>query len=93
MKNENDINIDILKHLENLSNDVNKTIAPKTKSVFRRYPVTFGLLILFGGIILHEGLKGLLKKFGLLEISPIYLVIVGLVILAITGTLYKKLEK
>ncbi|MDO8686951.1 MAG: hypothetical protein Q7K11_01970 [Candidatus Berkelbacteria bacterium] len=92
-QDEKEINLDVLEHVENLSNQVNKIMASRTKNVFRRYPVTFGILILLGAIAVHEGLKGLLKDFGLLDISPWYLVIAGLLILTITGTLYKKLEK
>ncbi|MBI2627331.1 hypothetical protein HYW72_00180 [Candidatus Nomurabacteria bacterium] len=87
------INLDVLEHIENLSNQVNKIMASRTKAVWSRYPITFGLLILFGATALHEGLKGLMKNFGLLEINPLYLFLAGLVILTITGTLYKKLEK
>jgi hypothetical protein len=92
-KEEKAINIDVLEHIENLSNQVNTIMASRTENVFRRYPVTFGLLIVFGAIAVHEGLKGLMENYGLLDISPWYLIIAGLVILTITGTLYKKLEK
>ncbi|MCE9549011.1 hypothetical protein K8Q98_01280 [Candidatus Nomurabacteria bacterium] len=92
-QDEKEISIDILKHLEDLSNEVNKMMAYHTEAVFKRYPITFGLLILTGVIALHEGLKGLMKEFGLLEINPWYLSIFGIVILVITGTLYKKLDK
>ena len=90
---ENKINLDVLEHVENLSNQVNKLMASRTESVFKRYPVTFGILILLGAIAVHEGLKRLLKDLGLLDINPWYLIIAGLLILTITGTLYKKLEK
>ena len=93
MKNDNEISVDLLKHLEDLSNKINEIMASRAKTVFRRYPITFGLLILLGGITLHEGLKGMMKKFGILDIEPIYLVIIGLIILIVTGTLYKKLDK
>ena len=92
-KDEKEVNVDVLEHIENLSNQVNEIMASRTKSVFTRYPVTFGLLIVFGAIAVHEGLKGLMKDFGLLDISPWHLLVTGLVLLTITGTLYKKLEK
>ena len=88
-----EINLDVLEHVENLSNQVNKMMSSRAKNVFKRYPVTFGLLIICGAIAVHEGLKGLMHDFGLLDISPWYLVIAGLAILTITGTLYKKLGK
>ncbi len=92
-QDEKRINLDVLKHVEDLSNQVNKMMASRTKAVFHRYPITFGLLIFFGAMALHEGIKGLMEDFGLLDINPWYLFIAGIVILTITGTLYKKLEK
>ena len=92
MKNEEEkISVDILKHLENLSNQINTIMAPHAYTVFKRYPITFGLLILVGIISLNEGLKGLLRQWGLLDVNPWYLLIIGLTILTATGRLYKKL--
>ncbi len=90
---EKRISIDILKHVESLSNQMNRAMGSRTKAVFGKYPVTFALLILLGATALHEGLKELMRDFGLLDISPWYLFGAGLLILTITGTLYKKLEK
>jgi hypothetical protein len=92
-KDEKTINLDMLEHVENLSNQVNKLMASRTKSAFERYPITFGITILFGAISVHEGLKGVMKEFGLLEINSWYLIVIGLSLLTVTGTLYKKLEK
>lgn len=92
-KEEEKISVDILKHVEGLSHKVNDMMSSRTKAVWSRHPLTFGLLILLGAMALHEGLKGLMKDFGLLDINPWYLFIFGLLVLTITGTLYKKLEK
>jgi len=92
-KEGTEININVIRHLETLSSQINRVMAPRAKSVFRQYPITFGLLILLGVMGLHEGLKGVMKSLGLLDINPWYLVVSGLVILIITGTVYKKLEK
>jgi hypothetical protein len=94
MNNDHDkIDFNIVKHLEDLSSKVNKMMAQRTQSVLERYPILFGLLILVGVTAIHEGLKGLMKKLGILEIDPLYLLVVGLGVLTITGTLYKKLDK
>jgi len=90
---EKDINVNILKHLEDLSNQINKAMEPRAKNIFRRYPITFGILILVGVTALHEGLKGILKDLGLLDVDPWYLLIIGLGLLLVTGRIYKKLEK
>lgn len=93
MNEKEPLSIDVLKHLEDLSNQINKMMASHAKTAFQRYPVTFGLLILLGVISLHEGLKGVLEELGLLELNPWYLIAVGLLILTITGKLYSKLEE
>lgn len=92
-KDETKINLDILSHLEGLSSQINDAMAPRAQGIFRKYPITFGLLILLGFTALHEGIKGILKDFSLFENHPWYLIIVGLLVLIITGTIYKKLEK
>jgi hypothetical protein len=92
-KEEKEISVDILKHIEDLSNKVNKMMAPHAKTVFHRYPITFGLLILLGVTALQLGLKEVISDLGLLDINPIYLILIGIIILIITGTIYKKLEK
>ncbi len=92
-KEETKISLDILRHLKNLSNKINRTIEPHAENVFRKYPITFGLLILIGVMTLHEGLKGLMKNLGLLDVDPLYLTVVGIGLLIITGTIYKKLDK
>lgn len=91
--NDKEISVDVLKHIENLSNKINELMKPKAHSILRRYPITFGILILFGVIALHEGLKGILEKYGLLEMNPWSLLIIGILILIVTGTIYKKLDK
>lgn len=90
---EKRISLDILKHLEDLSHQINQLINPRAETVWKRYPVAFGLFILIGGIFLHEGLKGIISDLGLLAWNPLYLSLIGLAILVITGTIYKKLEK
>lgn len=92
-ENEKKISMDILKHLEDLSSGINRMMSARTRNAFRRYPVTFGLLILVGVIAVNEGIKGLFRQFGLLDINPWYLLIAGIIILIITGKLYKKLDK
>jgi len=39
-----------------------------------------------------EGVKGILRSLGLFDFNPWILLIIGILILAITGKLYKKLD-
>ncbi|MDO8471156.1 MAG: hypothetical protein Q7S49_00905 [bacterium] len=85
--------LDLLRHVEILTEEVNKMLGQMGKSVFRRYPLTFAILILFGVIAVSEGMKGILKSMGILDSNPWYLFLIGLVLLTFTGSLYKKLNK
>jgi hypothetical protein len=51
----------------------------------------FMLLVVFGFIAVNEGIKGILDEIGL-SMHPLYLLVIGLVILVLTGTIYKKLD-
>lgn len=85
--------LDLLRHVERLTEQVNSMLGQMSKSVFKRYPLTFAILILFGVIAVSEGAKGILMSLGLLDNNPLYLLFIGLIILTFTGTLYKKLNK
>jgi len=82
-----------LKKVEELTAQVNRVFGEKSKSVFGRYPLTFALLILFGVTMVTQGVKDLLLEISFLKNSPWIMLGIGLLILAITGTLYKKLKK
>lgn len=92
-RNKEQISLDILKHVEDLSNKVNVMVGLRTKSVLRRYPITFALIVLAGVVAVSEGLKGVVESFGIFEGHPWYLLFTGLIILVVTGTIYKKLDK
>ena len=84
--------LDILRHIETLTESINKTMGARSRSVLRRYPLTFILLALFGVAAVSEGIKGILELIGFSN-HPVYLFITGLLILTVTGALYKKLDK
>lgn len=85
--------IDLLKKVEELTARLNKMFGEKGTNVFIRYPLTFALLIFFGVLMVTEGLKEIIKEINFFQDKPFVMLIIGLFILAITGTLYKKLNK
>jgi hypothetical protein len=93
MNEDNKYEIDLLKRIERLTEEVNEMMMVRSKSVFTRYPLTFALLILFGVVAVGEGAKGILEQIPFFANSPLYLLAFGLIILIVTGTLYKKLDK
>lgn len=85
--------LDLLKKIEELTAKLNESFGKKGKSVFERYPLAFALLVIVGATMMSQGIKELLMKVSFLKTSPLLMFIIGIVILIITGTLYKKLEK
>ncbi|MFZ2038975.1 MAG: hypothetical protein WAV11_03505 [Minisyncoccia bacterium] len=84
---------DILKRIEELTNQLNSLFNQKGKSVFSRYPLTFALAVIFGFSMMSEGIKGIINYSSFLKENPLIMLFIGLLILVLTGTLYKKLSK
>ena len=85
-------NLDILRRIEGLTSEIDQKMKKRSEAVLQRYPLTFAFLVLLGAMAVAEGVKGIFKTVGFEE-HPLYLLLGGLVILTITGTLYKKLDK
>ena len=60
-------------------------------NVFKRFPFVFALLGTFGFVSTLYGFNHLIVKIPLIANNPYIALVVGLVILLFTGTLYKKL--
>lgn len=85
--------LDFLKKIEELTSKLNQLFNEKGKSVFSRYPLTFALLVVFGVTMVTQGVKDLLLEIPFLKNQPLIMLVGGILILIITGTLYKKLKK
>ncbi len=70
---------------------VDTHIDPVRKSAFSRFPVLFTLLSTFGVAITFLGFEKLVLNIGFLNERPLLMLSIGVGVLAITGTLYKKL--
>lgn len=68
-----------------------RAASPFRKKVLKRFPTLFLLLVTFGVIATSLGIELLVIKHTNLNEHPLLLVILGLVTLVFTGTLYKKL--
>ncbi len=60
-------------------------------SAFKRLPLLFTLLATFGLMSTFYGFQHIIQKIPVLANNPFIALIVGLVTLLFTGTLYKKL--
>lgn len=71
-----------------------KTINKLTKqrdSVFKRFPLLFALLGTFGVVTTYYGFQHIIQQIPLFANNPYFTLVVGLSVLMLTGTLYKKL--
>jgi divalent metal cation (Fe/Co/Zn/Cd) transporter len=58
---------------------------------FARFPLLFTLLATFGVVATLYGFQGILEKIPLLAQDPYISLVIGILILVLTGKLYKKL--
>jgi hypothetical protein len=61
------------------------------QNAFQRFPLLFTLLAAFGVVATTDGFQRLMSKIPIMANNPYITLIIGLVALLITGTLYKKL--
>jgi hypothetical protein len=81
----------INERVKNADHGVIDRLSKGKKNTFIRYPLLFSLLAAFGLVITNDGIQGLITKVSWLNRNPIITLIVGMIILLFTGTLYKKL--
>lgn len=67
-------------------------IAPIRTSVLKRFPIIFSLLTTFGVATTFLGFEKIVSNITFLDQHPFVMLILGISILATTGTLYKKLS-
>ena len=85
--------LDLLRHIERVAEDINKKMSVHGNYALKRYPLTFAIVALFGVVAVSEGIKGLLEEIQILKDNPSYSLAIGLIILIVLGSVYKKLNK
>lgn len=71
---------------------VETQLRPVRENVLKRFPILFALLVTLGVTATLFGMEQVLMQFALLERYPWLILGLGLGILVLTGTLYKKLR-
>ncbi|TSC70902.1 MAG: Uncharacterized protein CEO12_27 [Parcubacteria group bacterium Gr01-1014_46] len=84
---------DPIQEIERMIRGIHDQMASKAKPVLTRYPLIFAFLVTFGLASILHGFELFTDKMPVFRQNPHYLVIIGIVVLLITGTLYKKLDK
>jgi hypothetical protein len=71
--------------------DALEILAHTRDTAFKRFPLVFTLLGTFGLVSTLYGVQHIFNRIPILANNPIVSLVVGLLILLFTGTLYKKL--
>lgn len=62
------------------------------RTAFQRYPLSFGLLVIFGTVSTVFGFEHILEATPFFAEHPVFTLFVGIGVLSVTGTLYKRLS-
>ena len=71
---------------------VDAYVAPARRTFVQRFPVLFGLLATTGVVSMFLGIEQMILKYKILNNHPELILLTGMLILAFTGRLYKKLS-
>lgn len=78
---------------EEIVKEVNRKAETLSKPVLKRYPLLFSFLFVFSTAAILHGFELWSDQFEIFRIYPSSLVLIGIILLILTGTLYKALEK
>jgi hypothetical protein len=84
---------DPIKKLEDIAKDIHDLAGKHTQPVLSRYPLLFAFLLTFSAAALFHGFELWADSIALFHEHPTILMLIGAVILGLTGTLYKSLQK
>ncbi len=84
---------DPLQKIEHIIKHVNDGASKYTEPVFSKYPLIFAFLIIFGVSAIMHGFNALVVEIEFFHEHPGILLGIGVVVLVLTGRLYKWLEK
>lgn len=77
--------------LEQIEARLRKLLEPERRSALKRYPTMFALLVGFGVATTYYGFEKVADTIPFVRENPFLMMLLGIIILAGTGTLYKKL--
>lgn len=87
--------IQVLDKTDQVSSYVNKKfnsyVEPVRTSVLKRFPVLFSLLVVFGLSTTYNAFEKNVTQSVFLNEHPFFMLLLGILVLAFTGRLYKKL--
>ncbi len=79
-----------LNTIDTVERTIQSTVAPLRKNVLKRYPTVFLLAVTFGITATAFGVEQLMSQSAFLMDRPYLIVAIGITILVLTGTAYRK---
>ncbi len=77
--------------IKSIEKTVDSVASPVRESLIKRFPILFTLIVTFGVAMTFLGFEQVMLKITLFQENPFSMLGIGVIILVLTGTLYKKL--
>jgi len=77
--------------VSHVEKEVESLIQPVRKTAFSRFPILFTLLVTFGVATTFFGFERIITEITYINDRPFLVLSIGIGVLTVTGTLYKKL--
>ena len=87
------LNKDPMARIEEVMQRLEKRADTFTKPARKRYPLLFAFLFTFSVAAIFQGFEILTNQIAFFQNHPIQLMLGGIIMLALTGGLYKALQK
>lgn len=84
---------DPILEIERMIKDIHDNVSHYTNPVLRKYPLIFAFLVTFSFAAILHAFELITDETPIIKEHPYYLMLAGVLVLILTGTLYKKLEK
>lgn len=84
---------DPIEKAEDFIEETHNKVGKYTQPVLGRYPLLFSFLTVFSVAAILHGFEMWAEQIHLFEKHPSYLMLIGVAVLFLTGTLYKALEE
>ena len=84
---------DPIQEIEEVVREVHIRAGKYTQPVFTRYPLLFAFLIVFSIAAILHGFDLFTDDIPIFKEHPVFLIIIGVLALLLTGKLYESLEK
>lgn len=84
---------DPIKKIEEMIKEMHDRAGDITRPVLSRYPLLFAFLLTFSLASILHGFNGFVDQIAYFDEHPLVLMLAGVIVLTLTGTLYKLLKK